>query len=147
MCVMRRGSCMRASAAFARLWLELRGWRLARSRVFSAAFQLGHQPGLQNVFTHSAHGAEVFAQMGRAAFMEPLPSFGAGCEWCHWAGFFSTFSTDVQCELAVGLSRQGVLRFDLSDEDSMAQCAAALRDAAGPYGAVNSNSLWMQRVH
>ena len=49
--------------------------------------------------------------------------------------FLANFQNDVQCELAVGLSRQGVLRFDLSDEDSMAQCAAALRDAAGPYGA------------
>lgn len=49
--------------------------------------------------------------------------------------FLAYFQNDPACELAVGLSRQTELSFALEDEDSMAQCAAALRSASGPYGA------------
>lgn len=49
--------------------------------------------------------------------------------------FLAYFQNDPACELAVGLSRQTELSFALENEDSIAQCAAALRSASGPYGA------------
>ena len=49
--------------------------------------------------------------------------------------FLAHFQNDVQCALAVGLSRQSALRFELEDEDSMAQCATSLCQTSGPYGA------------
>ncbi len=50
------------------------------------------------------------------------------------AAFLQHFQSDPACELALGLSRQGDLRFQLENEDSMAQCASVLRDPSGPYG-------------
>ena len=55
--------------------------------------------------------------------------------------FLAHFQNDAQCDLAVGLSRQSVLRFELEDEESMAQCAAALRQTSGPYGACEFNYI------
>ncbi len=49
--------------------------------------------------------------------------------------FLKHFQNDAECVLALGLSRQGDVRFELEDESSMAQCAALLRNPLGPYGA------------
>ena len=49
--------------------------------------------------------------------------------------FLMHFQNDPACTLAVGLSRQSDLHFELEDEDSMAHCAAALRNSSGRYGA------------
>ena len=53
--------------------------------------------------------------------------------------FLNHFENDVRCTLALGLSRQknlqSDLQFELENEDSMAQCALALRNPSGPYGA------------
>ena len=48
--------------------------------------------------------------------------------------FLKHFQNDPACTLAVGLSRQSDLHFELEDEDSMAHCAAALRNSSGLYG-------------
>ncbi len=54
------------------------------------------------------------------------------------SAFLKHFEVDSHCSLAVGLSRQKSsptdLQFELEDEESMAKCAAALRDPSGPYG-------------
>ena len=49
--------------------------------------------------------------------------------------FVQHFQNDPFCALVVGLSRQSDLKFELEAEDSMANCASLLRNAAGPYGA------------
>jgi hypothetical protein len=52
--------------------------------------------------------------------------------------FLKQFENDPQSSLAVGLSRQkspkSGLQFELENEESMAQCALALRNPSGPYG-------------
>ena len=54
------------------------------------------------------------------------------------AAFLKHFENDPHCILAVGLSRQKSsqtdLQFELENEESMAHCAAALRNPSGPYG-------------
>jgi NAD(P)-dependent dehydrogenase (short-subunit alcohol dehydrogenase family) len=49
--------------------------------------------------------------------------------------FLRHFQSDAQCALAVGLSRQGDVHFELENEESMASCASVLRNPSGPYGA------------
>jgi NAD(P)-dependent dehydrogenase (short-subunit alcohol dehydrogenase family) len=48
--------------------------------------------------------------------------------------FLKHFQNDPHCTLALGLSRQSHLKFELEAEDSMAHCASALSHASGPYG-------------
>ena len=54
------------------------------------------------------------------------------------AAFLKHFENDPHCSLAVGLSRpkssHSDLQFELENEESMAHCAAALRNPSGPYG-------------
>lgn len=45
--------------------------------------------------------------------------------------FLKHFQNDPECTLAVGLSRQSDLHFELEDEASMAHCAAALHNPSG----------------
>ena len=49
--------------------------------------------------------------------------------------FVSHFQADPACSWVVGLSRQSELHFELENEDSMAHCAAQLKNASGPFGA------------
>jgi NAD(P)-dependent dehydrogenase (short-subunit alcohol dehydrogenase family) len=54
------------------------------------------------------------------------------------SAFLKHFENDPACSLALGLSRQkspkSDLQFELENEESMAQCALALRNPSGPYG-------------
>jgi len=50
------------------------------------------------------------------------------------SAFLKHFENDSECELALGLSRQTDLPFELENEDSMAHCAEVLGNPSGPYG-------------
>ena len=80
--------------------------------------------------------ARILAQkLGDAWKQSVIVDNKAGASGAIGNAFLAYFQNDPACELAVGLSRQTELSFALENEDSIAQCAAALRSASGPYGA------------